>query len=515
MTDTNTDDITVDTGSAERPPARRHLRWIIPVVVVGALAATWVLLPGGEDDSDTAANATTALDFEEVTITDLTEVTTFKGTLGFDEGDPIVSGVNGTLTAVANEGAVITEGDIAFAVDDEPVPLLYGDTTVWREMGLLPELEQFSPRMGGTATWLPEEGTTIESGDVLMEIDDAPVVVLSGDIPAYRMMRRTNEGDDILQLQESLIALGYDPDGDMELGTFDWWTQEYIEEWQEDIGAPEDGRVDLGEVVFVDAPFTIGEWLIDVGSQVGGGPAASVYSTTEATEGDDVLALETALARLGFDADGAMTVDGVFDSSTAAAVTAWQQSIGADDDAVVSPGEIVFLPQAVRISDRLAEPGAAVNPGTPVLATSSDESVVTVDLPAADQAVLDTGDRVVIVLPDDSEVGGTVSFKAETATTSPQGEATFEVVIVLDDLAAAAGLDQAPVDVEVITDRADGVMAVPVTALVALAEGGYAVEVEQTDGTTRLVAVDPGMYADGLVEIDSDALQPGDRVVAP
>jgi hypothetical protein len=58
-------------------------------------------------------------------------------------------------------------------------------------------------------------------------------------------------------------------------------------------------------------------------------------------------------------------------------------------------------------------------------------------------------------------------------------------------------------------------MAVPVTALLALAEGGYAVEVEQSDGTTRLVAVDPGMYADGLVEISSEGVRPGDRVVAP
>ena len=58
-------------------------------------------------------------------------------------------------------------------------------------------------------------------------------------------------------------------------------------------------------------------------------------------------------------------------------------------------------------------------------------------------------------------------------------------------------------------------MAVPVTALLALAEGGYAVEVEQADGTTRLVQVDPGMYADGMVEVVSDALQAGNRVVAP
>jgi hypothetical protein len=140
---------------------------------------------------------------------------------------------------------------------------------------------------------------------------------------------------------------------------------------------------------------------------------------------------------------------------------------------------------------------------------------VTVDLPASDQAVLEEGDRVVIVLPDNTEVGGTVSYKAETATLSSQGGATFDVTVVLDDLAAAEGLDQAPVDVDVVTGRADGVMAVPVTALVALAEGGYAVQVEQADGTTRLVAVVPGMYAEGLVEVTSDGLQAGDRVVAP
>jgi len=515
MTDNNIEDVRVDAGAARRPAGRRHLKWLIPLVLVAAVAVAWAVLPSGGDDETGAGTAARSLEFEEVTITDLTEVTTFDGTLGFDEGDPIPAGLTGTLTAVAAEGSVITEGQLLFVVDDDPVMLLYGDTSVWRDMGMLPELEQFTPRKQGTVTWLAEEGATIAEGDVLMEINDEPVVVLYGDLPAYRMMRRTNEGNDIAQLQAALQALGYDPDGNMDSGSFDWWMQQYVDDWQEDIGAPDDGRIDLGEVVFVTGPFTIDEWTVGVGSQVGGGPAADTYAVTEGTEGEDVLALEAALGRLGFDADGGLTVDGVFDEQTTAAVKAWQASIGADDDGVVGPGEVVFLPQSVRVSDRIAEPGTAVSPGTPVLATSSDESVVTVALPAADQAVLAEGDRVVIVLPDDTEVGGTVSFKAETASISQQGQATFEVVIVLDDLAAAEGLDQAPVDVEVVTDRADGVMAVPVTALVALAEGGYAVELEQADGTTRLVAVDPGMYADGLVEVTSDALQAGDRVVAP
>ena len=85
----------------------------------------------------------------------------------------------------------------------------------------------------------------------------------------------------------------------------------------------------------------------------------------------------------------------------------------------------------------------------------------------------------------------------------------------LDDPESAQGLDQAPVDVEVVSDRADDVLAVPVTALLALAEGGYAVEVVTDDGSTVLVAVDPGLFADGFVEVTSDSLQAGMEVVVP
>ena len=70
-------------------------------------------------------------------------------------------------------------------------------------------------------------------------------------------------------------------------------------------------------------------------------------------------------------------------------------------------------------------------------------------------------------------------------------------------------------DVEVIGDRADAVLAVPVTALIALSEGGYAVEVVAGDGSTYLVAVDPGLFADGRVEVSTDGLEDGTIVVIP
>ena len=40
-------------------------------------------------------------------------------------------------------------------------------------------------------------------------------------------------------------------------------------------------------------------------------------------------------------------------------------------------------------------------------------------------------------------------------------------------------------------------------------------EVDLGDGTTMLVAVDPGLFAGGLVEVKSDELQLGMRVIVP
>ena len=116
-------------------------------------------------------------------------------------------------------------------------------------------------------------------------------------------------------------------------------------------------------------------------------------------------------------------------------------------------------------------------------------------------------------MPDGSDAPGTVT-EIDSVATGGQGNATFGVKIVLNDPSVAAGLDEAPVDVEVVSDSVTGVVAVPVSALVALAEGGYAVEVQTATGT-QLIAVEPGFYADGLVEVESAGLSVGDLVVVP
>ena len=74
-------------------------------------------------------------------------------------------------------------------------------------------------------------------------------------------------------------------------------------------------------------------------------------------------------------------------------------------------------------------------------------------------------------------------------------------------------LDGTSVQVGFAHTVAKDVLTVPVTALVALVDGGYGVEKVGTDGTTAYVAVTTGSFSETLVEVDSPDLTEGDEVV--
>jgi len=65
-----------------------------------------------------------------------------------------------------------------------------------------------------------------------------------------------------------------------------------------------------------------------------------------------------------------------------------------------------------------------------------------------------------------------------------------------------------------VSDSRKGVLAVPVAALLALREGGYGVAIVDGDGR-RVVKVETGMFADGLVEVTGDGLAEGTKVEVP
>jgi peptidoglycan hydrolase-like protein with peptidoglycan-binding domain len=233
------------------------------------------------------------------------------------------------------------------------------------------------------------------------------------------------------------------------------------------------------------------------------------------SNGADVLQLEENLQALGYAPKG-MKVNRHWDAKTTAAVKRWQKATGRKRDATLDGADLAFLPGAVRVASHQAAVGDAVAPGTPVLGTTTATRVVTLDLSASRQDLVAPGQAVSIDLPDESVVTGHVRSIGRVATAGENGApATIPVTIDIDPGATLPDLDAAPVTVHVVTESHPDVLAVPVNALVALLEGGYAVEVVEADGARRYAGVETGLFDDGKVEVSGDGLVVGDLVVVP
>jgi len=232
-------------------------------------------------------------------------------------------------------------------------------------------------------------------------------------------------------------------------------------------------------------------------------------------EGVDVTQLEANLVALGYATEASLRGDGKYDARTAAAVKKWQKDLGVEQTGIVELGDIEFTKGPVRVEDNPVTVGEQVAPGAPVLQVTETMKQVTVELDAARQSLVTEGEAVEVQLPDGTVVPGTITVVGRVATTddtSPGGgDPKIEVTITLDDAGSAGSLDHAPVTVRIERSRATGVLAVPVRALLALAEGGYAVEIVHNSGT-QLVRVELGSFADGWVEISGDVRE-GDKVV--
>lgn len=122
----------------------------------------------------------------------------------------------------------------------------------------------------GTITRVRREGATAARGDSLYSLDGrATGFVMYGSVPAYRALdAKADPGPDIRQLERNLVALGYDPYGRIAVGThWDAATTAAVKRWQDARGVEQDGRVELGEVVFCDGPVRVGKHALGVGDR--------------------------------------------------------------------------------------------------------------------------------------------------------------------------------------------------------------------------------------------------------
>jgi peptidoglycan hydrolase-like protein with peptidoglycan-binding domain len=259
-------------------------------------------------------------------------------------------------------------------------------------------------------------------------------------------------------------------------------------------------------------------WLPDPGSVVERGkpvykvddkPVPLIYGTlplyrtlTADVTGSDVKELEQNLAALGYTG---FTVDDKYTDATATAVKKWQADLGLTKTGTIEPKQVALAGGAIRVVSLKARPGSAA--GGEVLTYAATTRVVTIALDVALQDLVKVGIPVTVTLPSGKVVNGTVQ-SIGTVATAGKDATTIDVVVTLTDQNALGTLDNAPVNATLVSGQAKDVLTVPVDALVALAEGGYGVQVVE-GSNTRYVRVKTGMFAGGRVEITGEGITEG------
>ena len=215
-------------------------------------------------------------------------------------------------------------------------------------------------------------------------------------------------------------------------------------------------------------------------------------SVPSSADGADVRQLEQALTDLGHTAGLDLTVDEDWTSVTTAAVRRWQKSLGVAQTGTVRLGDVLFTPQDVRVDEHLADLGALVEPGAPVLAVGATQRVVTVALRTSQAALAPVGGTASLDAArrhDDGRHGhGDGGRHRRRAAAAP-------VTITPTDALVDGLVEGTPVEVGLDQTVATDVLVVPVTALVALADGGYGVQKVLADGTSQYVTVTTGAFA--------------------
>jgi hypothetical protein len=319
---------------------------------------------------------------------------------------------------------------------------------------------------GAAYTWLPAVGQIIKQDQRVYSVSNESVPLLYGPIAAYRAFYPgMSNGADVGELTHDLIALGYGA-GLSRSDHYSDTTAAAVKRWQRARATPMTGEILLGQVVFEPGPIRVTSLTASVGSSIGSGGAGAS--------------------------------------------------------------------------------GASGGGGGTVLTATGTTPIVTVALDVTQEYLVKPGDAVSIVLPDGtSTVGGHVETVGTVATCPGGGDIgtgggagggtagqapcssgagasgananstpTVPVTIRLDRTPPGATLDQAPVNVNITTQRVRNVLAVPVNALLALQGGGFGVDVVTAHGS-RLVGVTTGLYSNTLVQISGTAITTGTRIEVP
>ncbi|RFA07123.1 hypothetical protein B7R21_16840 [Subtercola boreus] len=301
------------------------------------------------------------------------------------------------LTGAGNNAAVGAADKTPSATEAVQQGDLAGSTTVTGTLRYA-DRRSIQSATGGTITALPAEGAVISLGGRLYSVNNIPIFLLRGGLPAWRSFESgMDNGPDVKQLEESLRDLGHFSDEPDE--RFTWATVEAVKAWQDANGLDDTGTLPLGSFVFSSSDLRIGTVTVKVGDLVGAGTGLfDASSTTQIIETNIPLA-EQQLAVIGAAVNvhlpGGATTTGVI------------ESVGTPTEVDGATGQKqTMIPAVVALTDATAT-------------AAFQEAAVSVDVPSERREnVLSVPVGAILALTED-EFGVEVEYPDGTTTQVP------------------------------------------------------------------------------------------------
>lgn len=439
----------------------------------------------------------------------LVDTKTVTGTLSYGEMSalrPSLAGDSAMVTWIAPVGSTVERGEPLYALDGQPVILFYGPVPQHRTLRFEPDAT--SP------VWVELElaETAVEAAELRLELEkarlaDAETRTANVDTRLDDALSNTPATAEFIQLAGAASAAEAKVRRVAELSAAELAPTIEI--------AAAEAELATARATFDAAIRTLRSDL----SAAGLDAVTARVAVAEAEAKRDELrsTLESLVARAPDSTDVMQLADNLaalgYKGPLPDQVLAWQQAAGLPATGVVGPSQVMVAEGPAHIAEHSASVGETLIESAPdrgsILDYSSTLKLVTVPLGVGDHALAAVGRTVTVTLPDDIEVEGTISEVGSVVTDN-----AIEVTIAVADQAALGGLEVAFVDVEFVSEGRDDVLSVPVAALLARPEGGFAVEVV-TGGASALIPVDTGLFAAGRVEISGEAIAEGMQVGVP
>ena len=373
---------------------------------------------------------------------------------------------------------------------------------------------------------VPQTGKIFKAGDIALEIAGRPVIVLAGELPAYRSMSIGQRGPDVLQLKQALTALGLAA-GDTSNNVFESDTSAAIAALYERIGYPAPVAPDSGQAA----------------SDAESGVRNAELSLTQAQ-----VALSQAIEGKSKDV---RSEQAAVDSATAEVEKAREALVAAQEAAMptMPSTEVLFLSSLPRRVDEVQVKRGDVLQGA-AMTVSGAALTVTGTVAKQDAELLSTGLQatfaaaggtemkatVTKIEKPDAKTGGSGQGSAEGGDSSgggsggggeaPQSSDRYTVFLDPGKLTSEQ-IDQlrgtnVRLRIPVASTKGE-VLSVPIAALSSGSGGENRVELlisskqngkDRTDETAT-VTVKAGLAADGYVEISSSdpRIKAGAKVV--